>query len=124
MGPELPSVRQDGPGTSEAPEHNSFATEPSRLRLLLADWAVPPRQLLRGPRAGVRFVVAVGVSSALALSLLVPLAKDFKEAVILRKPVGLYKPKSAAAKAIVALAEEMVARLDTRVARDGERRVA
>ncbi|HEU5483382.1 MAG TPA: peptidoglycan DD-metalloendopeptidase family protein [Microlunatus sp.] len=75
MGPELPSVRQDGPGTSEAPEHNSFATEPSRLRLLLADWAVPPRQLLRGPRAGVRFVVAVGVSSALALSLLVPLAK-------------------------------------------------
>ncbi len=55
---------------------------------------------------------------------LVPLAKDFKEAVILRKPVGLYKPKSAAAKAIVALAEEMVARLDARVARDGERRVA
>ena len=30
----------------------------------------------------------------------VPLAKDFKEAVILRKPVGHYKPRSAAAKTV------------------------
>lgn len=45
----------------------------------------------------------------------VPLAKDFKEAVMLRKPVVEYKPRSAAAKAIEALADELLARLDARV---------
>ena len=45
----------------------------------------------------------------------VPLAKDFKEAVMLRKPVVAYKPRSAAAKAIDALADELLARLDARV---------
>ena len=53
----------------------------------------------------------------------VPLAKDFKEAVTLRKPVVAYKPRSAAAKAIEALADELLARLDARVA-DDSRRVA
>ncbi|WP_422931884.1 ParA family protein [Singulisphaera sp. PoT] len=46
----------------------------------------------------------------------VPLAKDFKEAVMLRKPVVEYKPRSAAAKAIEALADELLSRLDARVA--------
>ena len=53
----------------------------------------------------------------------VPHAKDFKESVMLRKPVVAYKPRSAAAKAIDALADELLARLDARVA-DEPRRVA
>jgi chromosome partitioning protein len=53
----------------------------------------------------------------------VPHAKDFKESVMLRKPVVAYKPRSAAAKAIEALADELLARLDARVA-DDSRRVA
>jgi chromosome partitioning protein len=53
----------------------------------------------------------------------IPLAKDFKEAVILRQPVGHYKPKSAAAKVVAALADELLGRLQDRVGA-GERRVA
>ncbi len=41
----------------------------------------------------------------------VPAAKDFKEAVTLRKTVVEYKPKSAASKAIEAVADEMLARI-------------
>ena len=40
----------------------------------------------------------------------VPLAKDFKEAVAARQPVAYYKPRSAAAKAVKAVADELVAR--------------
>lgn len=40
----------------------------------------------------------------------VPLAKDFKEAVAARQPVGYYKPRSAAAKAVKAVADELIAR--------------
>jgi len=58
----------------------------------------------------------------------VPLAKDFKEAVMLRKPVVEYKPRSAASKAIEALADELVTRLDAKVpagrSDDESRRVA
>ncbi|MHC5542453.1 ParA family protein [Singulisphaera rosea] len=39
-----------------------------------------------------------------------PFAKDFKESVSARMPIALYKPKSAPAKAIVAIAEELMAR--------------
>jgi chromosome partitioning protein len=53
----------------------------------------------------------------------VPLAKDFKEAVILRQPVGLYKPRSASAKVVAALAEELLARIESRIVA-GQRRVA
>lgn len=53
----------------------------------------------------------------------VPHAKDFKEAVMLRKPVVGYKPRSAAAKAMEALGDELMTRLDARVA-DDSRRVA
>ena len=53
----------------------------------------------------------------------IPLAKDFKEAVILRQPVGHYKPKSAAAKVVAGLADELLERLEDRVGA-GERRVA
>src|SRR3954469_360960 len=56
-------------------------------------------------------------------SSVVPLAKDFKEAVILRKPVGHYKPKSAAAKVVASLADELLERLASRVD-PGQRRVA
>ena len=38
-----------------------------------------------------------------------PLAKDFKEAVAARQPISHYKPRSAAAKAIAALADELLA---------------
>jgi chromosome partitioning protein len=53
----------------------------------------------------------------------IPLAKDFKEAVILRQPVGHYRPKSAAAKVVAGLADELLGRLQDRVGAD-ERRVA
>ena len=41
---------------------------------------------------------------------IVPLAKDFKEAVAARQPVSFYKPRSAAAKAIKAVADEVITR--------------
>ena len=53
----------------------------------------------------------------------IPLAKDFKEAVILRQPVGHYRPKSVAAKVVAGLADELLERLEDRVGA-GERRVA
>jgi chromosome partitioning protein len=53
----------------------------------------------------------------------IPLAKDFKEAVIMRKPVGMYKPRSASARAIISLADELLERLGARVG-SGQRRVA
>lgn len=40
----------------------------------------------------------------------VPLAKDFKEAVAARQPVSYYKPRSAAAKAIKSVADELISR--------------
>jgi chromosome partitioning protein len=40
-----------------------------------------------------------------------PLAKDYKEAVAARLPVGLYKPRSAASKAIAAVADELLERV-------------
>jgi chromosome partitioning protein len=56
----------------------------------------------------------------------VPLAKDFKEAVTFRKPIVEFKPKSAAAKAVAVLADEFITRLESRIPleADGSRRVA
>ena len=49
----------------------------------------------------------------------VPYAADFKEAIAQRKPIAQYKPKGASAKAIKALADELLARLaDAPVHRD------
>jgi len=42
-----------------------------------------------------------------------PLSKDFKEAITTRKPITLYKPKSAAAKATKGVADELIARIDS-----------
>jgi chromosome partitioning protein len=42
---------------------------------------------------------------------LIPMATEFAEAVTARRPVGFHKPKGTAAKAIRAVAEELVARL-------------
>jgi chromosome partitioning protein len=42
-----------------------------------------------------------------------PLMKDFKEAVASRKPISHHKPKSAAAKAVRAIADELVARIQS-----------
>ena len=53
---------------------------------------------------------------------MVPLAKDFKEAVSARLPISHYKPKGAPAKAMTALADELLAR--AAVAADQTRRVA
>ena len=44
----------------------------------------------------------------------VPAAKDFKEAVTLRKALAEHKPRSAAAKAMEAVADEMLARVAAR----------
>jgi chromosome partitioning protein len=52
-----------------------------------------------------------GVYGDEVFTTVVPLAKDYKEAVLARKPVGLFKPRSAAAKVMVALADEIQARL-------------
>lgn len=52
-----------------------------------------------------------------------PLAKDYKEAVAARRPVSLYKPRSAAAKAILAVGEELLRRVETMHA-DAERSAA
>jgi chromosome partitioning protein len=49
-----------------------------------------------------------------------PLAKDFKEAVASRQPISHYKPRSAAAKATRAVADELLARIEAaETARDG-----
>ena len=56
---------------------------------------------------------------------MVPLAKDFKEAVTLRKPVVEHKPRSVASKAVAAMADEYLSRLDARLpSADESRRVA
>lgn len=54
----------------------------------------------------------------------IPLAKDFKEAVAARQPISHYKPKSAAAKATKAVAEELLARVEGLAVEDLGRRVA
>jgi chromosome partitioning protein len=48
----------------------------------------------------------------------IPAAADFPEAVAHRKPVTHYKPRSAAAKSVKSLAEEVLARLAARTAAD------
>ena len=50
----------------------------------------------------------------------IPAAADFPEAVAHRKPVTHYKPRSAAAKSVKALAEEVLARLAARTAANQE----
>jgi chromosome partitioning protein len=50
----------------------------------------------------------------------VPQNADFVEAVMARKPVGYYKPRGAAAKAIRAVAEELMSRLAAPAAGAGE----
>ena len=50
----------------------------------------------------------------------VPLAKDYKEAVAARQPVGYYKPRSAASKAVVAVANELVDRATAAAGRPAE----
>jgi chromosome partitioning protein len=52
-----------------------------------------------------------------------PLAKDFKEAVASRQPISHYKPKSAAAKAASAVADDLVERGEA-IRADAGRRVA
>jgi chromosome partitioning protein len=52
-----------------------------------------------------------------------PRAKDFVEAVSARLPISHYRPKSAAAKATKAVADELIERLD-RIVSEAERRVA
>ena len=51
-----------------------------------------------------------------------PLAKDFKEAVAARQPVTLYRPRSAAARAVAAVAAELIRRVAE--ATDAERSAA
>ncbi len=50
----------------------------------------------------------------------VPLAKDFKEAVAARRPVGMYKPRSAASKAIKTVADELIERAEAAASRPPE----
>jgi chromosome partitioning protein len=54
----------------------------------------------------------------------IPLAKDFKEAVAARQPIAGYKPKSAAAKATRAVADELLARVAAAGASAEERSAA
>jgi chromosome partitioning protein len=41
----------------------------------------------------------------------IPISADFKESIVQRKPVALYKPRGAAAKVLKTLVEEIAARL-------------
>ena len=50
----------------------------------------------------------------------VPLAKDFKEAVAARQPVSTYKPRSAAAKSVKAVADELVEHAEAAAGRPAE----
>ena len=50
----------------------------------------------------------------------VPLAKDFKEAVAARQPVSFYKPRSAAARSIKAVADELITRATAAASRPPE----
>jgi chromosome partitioning protein len=50
----------------------------------------------------------------------IPESVDYVEAVAARKPVGFHKPRGAAAKAIRAVAEELLVRLETRAEGAGE----
>ena len=50
----------------------------------------------------------------------VPLAKDYKEAVAARQPVASYKPRSAAAKAVKAVADELIERVESAINRPAE----
>jgi chromosome partitioning protein len=50
----------------------------------------------------------------------VPLAKDFKEAVAARQPVSSYKPRSAATRAVKAVADELLERAEAASVRPGE----
>jgi chromosome partitioning protein len=52
---------------------------------------------------------------------MIPLAKDYKEAVTYRKPIVEFKPRSSASKAIAVLADEFLARLDARIPADSRR---
>jgi chromosome partitioning protein len=54
------------------------------------------------------------------LEAMVPEAVDFVEAVTNRQPIGFYKPRGAGAKAVRAVAEELMARLAARSAGAGE----
>jgi chromosome partitioning protein len=56
----------------------------------------------------------------------IPISTDFKESIVQRKPVALYKPRGAAAKVMKALAEEITARLagDTRETGDVQEEAA
>lgn len=53
-----------------------------------------------------------GLYGDLVFPTTIPLAKDYKEAIILRQTVDAYKPRSAAAKAFGAFALELLARLE------------
>ena len=55
---------------------------------------------------------------------MVPHAADYPEAIAWRKPVAQYKPRGAAAKAIQALADELLARLEGRIITDTEQEAA
>jgi chromosome partitioning protein len=50
----------------------------------------------------------------------IPHAAEFPEAIAYRKPIAQYKPRGAAAKAIKALADELLARIESRRNRIGE----
>ena len=52
-----------------------------------------------------------GLYAATVLDSTIPRLKDYPEAIAARKPVGIYKPRSNAAKAIVRLAAEVEARM-------------
>jgi chromosome partitioning protein len=65
-----------------------------------------------------------GMYGADVFTTAVPLAKDYKEAVAARTPVSHYKPKSAAAKAVKAVAGELLERAGVAEAGLDARRVA
>ena len=67
------------------------------------------------PRAAIHKVYARNLREAYGRDVFdadFPDSLEYKEAIAARKPIGLYKPKGVAAKAVRALADELLARLD------------
>jgi chromosome partitioning protein len=67
------------------------------------------------PRAAIHQVYAETLREAYGrdvFNAVFPDSLEYKEALAQRKPIGLYKPKGAAAKAVREIADELIARLD------------
>ena len=119
----------------QAEDYGSQGLGPVRDSVGAVRSAINPRLALLGylltmyrPRAAIHQVYERNLRDAYGddvFAAAVPDALDFKEAIGQRKTISAYKPKGASAKAVRAVADEMMARIDRAAAgRDLERGAA